>query len=347
MRKDNPSDLFTYRLGEQVNNISIEDLFQAGAHFGHQTKYWNPKMEQFIFGSRDKIHIINLEHTVERIKPALEFLKTVAQKNNKILFVGTKRTASKIIKEEARRCDMPYVNERWLGGMLTNYKTIRSSIKRLEDLSRQREDGTFQKLTKKEGLKLQREIDKLTKSIGGITDMGGLPDALFVVDVRREMIAVSEASKMGIPIVGIVDTNCNPDGIDYVIPGNDDATRSIFLFTRAVSDACLEGAELATGLKPENEDTSGPTIKRKQEVQPADDSSTSKEQDAVLDKREEEVTAKEEVKSKPKPKEKKEPPKSKPSKKKTTSAKEDSSTQTKPKSKKTTTKKTIKKKTED
>ena len=249
-------------------DISLEDLFQAGSHFGHQTKYWNPKMDRFIFGTRNKIHIINLEHTVEMIKPAKEFIKSIAKKNNKILFVGTKRTASKIIKEEALRCDMPYVNERWLGGMLTNYKTIRSSIKRLEDLSRKKEDGTFKKLTKKEGLKIQREIDKLKKSIGGITEMGGLPDALFVVDVKREIIAVSEASKMGIPIVGIVDTNCNPEGIDYVIPGNDDATRSIFLFTRAASDACLEGSELATGLKTEPEESSGPTIKRKQDLKP-------------------------------------------------------------------------------
>ena len=328
-----------------MNSISIEDLFQAGAHFGHQTKYWNPKMKRFIFGSRDKIHIINLEHTVEMIKPALEFLKSVAQKNNKILFVGTKRTASKIIKEEAERCDMPYVNERWLGGMLTNYKTIRSSIKRLEDLSRQSEDGTFQKLTKKEGLKIQRQIDKLTKSIGGITDMGGLPDALFVVDVKREMIAVSEASKMGIPIVGIVDTNCNPDGIDYVIPGNDDATRSIFLFTRAISDACLEGLELATGLKPENEDKSGPTIKRKQEVSPQDASSESKEEISELDKREEEVNTKEKE-EKSKTKEKKESSKSKTSKKKTGSVKKDNSAKTKPKKKQITTKETTKKKTE-
>tara|TARA_B000000460_G_scaffold76061_1_gene52780 strand:+ start:992 stop:1948 length:957 start_codon:yes stop_codon:yes gene_type:complete len=261
-------------------DISLEDLFQAGSHFGHQTKYWNPKMDRFIFGTRNKIHIINLEHTVEMIKPAKEFIKSIAKKNNKILFVGTKRTASKIIKEEALRCDMPYVNERWLGGMLTNYKTIRSSIKRLEDLSRKKEDGTFKKLTKKEGLKIQREIDKLKKSIGGITEMGGLPDALFVVDVKREIIAVSEASKMGIPIVGIVDTNCNPEGIDYVIPGNDDATRSIFLFTRAASDACLEGSELATGLKTEPEESSGPTIKRKQDLKPEENK---KENEKKLD----------------------------------------------------------------
>ena len=242
--------------------ISLEQMLQAGVHFGHQTKYWNPKMEQHIFGVRNKIHIINLEHTVEMIKPALKFIEGVAAKNNKILFVGTKRTATDIIKNEAIRCSMPYVNERWLGGMLTNYKTIRSSITRLENLLRQREDGTFNKLTKKEGLKIQRDIDRLQKSIGGVTEMGGLPDALFIIDVKRESIAVSEASKMGIPIVGIVDSNGNPEGIDYVVPGNDDSIRSIALFTEAVADACLKGSEAATGLKQE-EPQSGPAIVRK------------------------------------------------------------------------------------
>ncbi|MBV06085.1 MAG: 30S ribosomal protein S2 [Gammaproteobacteria bacterium] len=247
-------------------NISLEQLLQAGVHFGHQTKYWNPKMDQYIFGTRDKIHIINLEHTVDMIKPALKFIEGVAAKNNKILFVGTKRTATEIIKNEAVRCSMPYVNERWLGGMLTNYKTIRSSITRLENLHRQKEDGTFNKITKKEGLKIQRDIDRLEKSIGGVTEMGGLPDALFIIDVNRESIAVSEASKMGIPIVGIVDTNSNPEGIDYVIPGNDDSIRSITLFTEAVADACLEGAKAATGLKQESPQ-SGPSIVRKIEAE--------------------------------------------------------------------------------
>ena len=242
--------------------ISLEQMLQAGVHFGHQTKYWNPKMEQHIFGVRNKIHIINLEHTVEMIKPALKFIEGVAAKNNKILFVGTKRTSTDIIKNEAIRCSMPYVNERWLGGMLTNYKTIRSSITRLENLLRQKEDGTFSKLTKKEGLKIQRDIDRLQKSIGGVTEMGGLPDALFIIDVKRESIAVSEASKMGIPIVGIVDSNSNPEGIDYVVPGNDDSIRSIALFTEAVADACLKGSEAATGLKYE-EPQSGPAIVRK------------------------------------------------------------------------------------
>ena len=245
--------------------ISLEKMLQAGVHFGHQTKYWNPKMEQHIFGVRNKIHIINLEHTVEMIKPALKFIEGLAAKNNKILFVGTKRTATSIIKNEALRCSMPYVNERWLGGMLTNYKTIRSSITRLETLLRQKDDGTFSKLTKKEGLKIQRDIDRLEKSIGGVTEMGGLPDALFIIDVKRESIAVSEASKMGIPIVGIVDSNSNPEGLDYVIPGNDDSIRSIALFTEAVADACLKGSEAATGLKQE-EPQSGPAIVRKVEI---------------------------------------------------------------------------------
>ena len=253
-------------------DITLEEMLQAGVHFGHQTKYWNPKMENHIFGVRDKIHIINLEHTVEMIKPAMKFIESVAAKNNKILFVGTKRTATEIIKNEAIRCSMPYVNERWLGGMLTNYKTIRSSITRLENLLRQKEDGTFNKLTKKEGLKIQRDIDRLQKSIGGVTEMGGLPDALFIIDVKREAIAVSEASKMGIPIVGIVDSNSNPEGIDYVIPGNDDSIRSIALFTEAVADACLKGSEAATGLKQE-EPQSGPAIVRKVESSQTKESS--------------------------------------------------------------------------
>ena len=261
-------------------DISLEDMLQAGVHFGHQTKYWNPKMEPFIFGIRNKIHIIDLQHTVELLKPALAFIKSVAQKNNKILFVATKRSATDILKDEAERCGMPYVNERWLGGMLTNYKTIRSSINRLENLLRQKEDGTFNKLTKKEGLKLQREIDKLQKAIGGVREMGGLPDALFVIDVKREAIAISEASKMGIPIVGIVDSNSSPEGIDYLVPGNDDAIRSISLFTRAVSDACIEGSKLATGLKPSS-DASGPKIIKKEEKQKASDEKSPVEEGVV------------------------------------------------------------------
>ena len=261
-------------------DISLEDMLQAGVHFGHQTKYWNPKMEPFIFGIRNKIHIIDLQLTVELLKPALAFIKSVAQKNNKILFVATKRSATDILKDEAERCGMPYVNERWLGGMLTNYKTIRSSINRLENLLRQKEDGTFNKLTKKEGLKLQREIDKLQKAIGGVREMGGLPDALFVIDVKREAIAISEASKMGIPIVGIVDSNSSPEGIDYLVPGNDDAIRSISLFTRAVSDACIEGSKLATGLKPSS-DASGPKIIKKEGKQKTSDEKSPVEEGVV------------------------------------------------------------------
>ena len=266
-------------------DISLEDMLQAGVHFGHQTKYWNPKMEPYIFGIRNKIHIIDLRLTVELLKPALAFIKVVAQKNNKILFVATKRSATNILKEEAERCGMPYVNERWLGGMLTNYKTIRSSINRLENLLRQKEDGTFNKLTKKEGLKLQREIDKLQKAIGGVREMGGLPDALFVIDVKREAIAISEASKMGIPIVGIVDSNSSPEGIDYLVPGNDDAIRSISLFTRAVSDVCIEGSKLATGLKPSS-DASGPKIIKKEEKQKASDEKSPVEEGVLEESKE-------------------------------------------------------------
>jgi len=272
-------------------DITLEQMLQAGVHFGHQTKYWNPKMDQYIFGTRDKIHIINLEHTVEMIKPALNFIEGVAAKNNKILFVGTKRTATDIIKNEAERCSMPYVSERWLGGMLTNYKTIRSSITRLENLLRQKEDGTFSKITKKEGLKIQRDIDRLQKSIGGVTKMGGLPDALFIVDVKRESIAVSEASKMGIPIVGIVDSNSNPEGIDYVIPGNDDSIRSITLFTEAVADACIVGSKAATGLKQE-----GPSIIRKAEAEKKEETvieEISTKQDSLDDSPEEDNSEKE------------------------------------------------------
>ncbi|MDG2061200.1 MAG: 30S ribosomal protein S2 [SAR86 cluster bacterium] len=245
-----------------MSEITLEDLLEVGAHFGHQTKYWNPRMEEYIFGVRNKIHIHDLNLTLESLPPAIEFVKSLASKNNKLLFVATKRTASKIIETEASRCGMPYVSQRWLGGMLTNYKTIRSSIKRLEDLIVQKEDGTFSKLTKKEGLKIEREINRLERSIGGVREMGGLPDALFVVDVKLESIAVTEARKMGIPIIGIVDTNSDPEGIDYVIPANDDSMRSIGLFTRAISDACLEGLELATGIGSVG---SGPSITRKKE----------------------------------------------------------------------------------
>jgi small subunit ribosomal protein S2 len=219
----------------------MRDLLQAGAHFGHQTRFWNPKMDQYIFGARNKIHIINLEHTVPAFNDALEFVHRLAENKNQIMFVGTKRAAGKIIEEQAARCGMPFVSHRWLGGMLTNYKTIRSSIKRLRELEGQEQDGTFDKLTKKEALMRSRSKDKLDRSIGGIKDMGGLPDALFVVDVDHERIAITEANKLGIPVIGIVDTNSNPDGVDYVIPGNDDAIRAIKLYVSAVADSVLEG----------------------------------------------------------------------------------------------------------
>jgi small subunit ribosomal protein S2 len=219
----------------------MRDLLQAGAHFGHQTRYWNPKMDQYIFGARNKIHIINLEHTVPAFNEALDLVRKLAANKNKILFVGTKRAAGRIIREQAERAGMPYVSHRWLGGMLTNYKTIRASIKRLRDLEAQQTDGTFEKLTKKEALMRSRDMDKLERGIGGIKTMGGLPDALFVVDVDHERIAITEANKLGIPVIGIVDTNSNPDGIDYVIPGNDDAIRAIKLYVTAFADACLQG----------------------------------------------------------------------------------------------------------
>ncbi len=219
----------------------MRELLQAGAHFGHQTRYWNPKMDEYIFGARNKIHIINLEYTVPALNESLEMVRRLAANKNKILFVGTKRAASKIIKEQAERAGMPYVSHRWLGGMITNYKTIRASIRRYRELETQSQDGTFDALTKKEALMRTRDMEKLERSIGGIKDMGGLPDALFVVDVDHERIAVTEANKVGIPVIGIVDTNSNPDGVDYIVPGNDDAIRAIKLYVTAMADACLAG----------------------------------------------------------------------------------------------------------
>ncbi|RMA78672.1 30S ribosomal protein S2 [Umboniibacter marinipuniceus] len=222
-------------------NVLMRDLLKAGAHFGHQTRYWNPKMGKYIFGARNKIHIINLEHTVPAFNEALDLVKKLASNNNKVLFVGTKRAAGKIMAEEATRAGQPHVTHRWLGGMLTNYKTIRASIRKLRELEAQSADGTFEKLTKKEALMRTRQMAKLENSIGGIKDMGGLPDALFVIDVDHERIAIQEANKLGIPVIGIVDTNSNPDGVDYIIPANDDAIRAIKLYSVAVADAVLEG----------------------------------------------------------------------------------------------------------
>ena len=228
-------------------NISMRDMLAAGVHFGHQTRFWNPKMAPFIFGARNKIHIINLERTVPAFNEALAYLKMLSARRHKVLFVGTKRSAAKVIREQATRVDMPFVDQRWLGGMLTNYKTIRQSIRRLQELEAQSADGTFERLTKKEALTKRRLMEKLERSLGGIKNMGGLPDALFVVDVQHEHIAVSEANKLGIPVVGIVDTNSDPVGVDYVIPGNDDAIRAVRLYVTAVADAIAEGHAQAGG----------------------------------------------------------------------------------------------------
>jgi small subunit ribosomal protein S2 len=216
-------------------------MLQAGVHFGHQTRYWNPKMDQYIFGARNNIHIINLEHTVPAFNEALDIIKKMGSQKKKILMVGTKRAAQKTIKEQAERAGQPFVSHRWLGGMLTNYKTIRTSIRRFREFETQSQDGTFDKLTKKVALMRTRAMEKLELSIGGIKEMGGLPDALFVVDVEHERIAINEANKLGIPVFGIVDTNSNPAGVDYVIPGNDDAIRAVKLYVTAVADACIDG----------------------------------------------------------------------------------------------------------
>lgn len=227
-------------------SVSMRDMLAAGVHFGHQTRFWNPKMAPFIFGARNKIHIINLERTLPAFNEALGEIQNMARRGNKILFVGTKRAAAKVIAEQAARVGMPFVDQRWLGGMLTNYKTIRQSIRRLQDLEKQSEDGTFEMLPKKEALQKTRMMDKLHSSLGGIKEMGGLPDALFVVDVQHEHIAVSEANKLGIPVFGIVDSNSDPDGVDFVIPGNDDAIRAIRLYVTAVADAVAAGQSQAS-----------------------------------------------------------------------------------------------------
>ncbi len=233
--------------------VSMREMLQAGVHFGHQSRYWNPKMGQFIFGARNKIHIINLENTVPAFNSALELVTQMASQKKKVLFVGTKRAAQKVIAEQAIRAGMPFVSHRWLGGMLTNYKTIRASIRRYRELEAQSQDGTFEKLTKKEALMRTRLKDKLELSIGGIKDMGGLPDALFVIDVEHERIAVQEANKLGIPVIAIVDTNSDPAGVDHVIPGNDDAIRAIKLYVTAMADACLEGAQNASSVPNKDE----------------------------------------------------------------------------------------------
>ena len=234
-------------------SVSMKEMLRAGVHFGHQCRYWNPKMEPYIFGSRNKIHIINLEATIPALEAALKQVTEYTSLGKKILFVGTKRAAAKIIRREAERCEMPYVNHRWLGGMLTNYKTIRGSIRRLKELEEQEQDGTFERLTKKEALMRIRARKKLERGIGGIKDMAGLPDALFVIDVDHERIAVTEANSVKIPVIGVVDSNANPDGVDCVIPGNDDAIRAIELYVGAIADACLEGRKRAASVNDGSE----------------------------------------------------------------------------------------------
>ena len=222
-------------------NITMRQMLEAGVHFGHQTRYWDPKMAPYIFGARGKIHIINLEKSLPMLVDSMNFMGSIASKRGSVIFVGTKRAAAKSVAEEAQRCGMPYVSHRWLGGMLTNFRTIRQSIKRLSQIEKMEEDGTFARLVKKEVLQLTRERDKLEKTLGGIKEMKKLPDAMFVLDVGHEDIAVKEARKLGIPVIAVVDTNCSPNNIDYVIPGNDDAIRSIRLYTQLAADAILEG----------------------------------------------------------------------------------------------------------
>jgi small subunit ribosomal protein S2 len=226
--------------------VSMRQMLEAGVHFGHQTRYWNPKMRPFIFGERNRIHIINLERTLPMFNEAMNFVGKLASNGGRVLFVGTKRAARDAVREEAERCGMPYVNYRWLGGMLTNFKTIKQSVKRLKELEAMSEDGTMdRKFNKKEALGLRREMEKLNRSLGGIKEMGGLPDALFIVDVGYEDIAVAEAKKLGIPVIGIVDTNNDPEQVDYVIPGNDDAIRAVQLYVQGAAAAVLEGRAAA------------------------------------------------------------------------------------------------------
>jgi small subunit ribosomal protein S2 len=222
-------------------STTMRQMLEAGVHFGHQTRFWNPKMAPYIFGARNKIHIVNLERTLAKYNEAMTFVRKLSANKGNILFVGTKRQAREIVAEEASRCGSPYVDQRWLGGMLTNFKTIKQSTKRLKEMEAMVEDGSLERLGKKEALMTTRELDKMLKSIGGIKDMATLPDALFVIDVGYHKIAITEANKLGVPVVAVVDTNHSPAGVDYVIPGNDDSSRAIRLYARGVADAVLEG----------------------------------------------------------------------------------------------------------
>ncbi|KAA6184797.1 30S ribosomal protein S2 [Thiohalocapsa marina] len=231
-----------------MSDVSMRQMLQAGVHFGHQTRYWNPKMAAYIFGQRNKIHIVNLEKSLPLYQEAMSYLGKLASNGGRVLFVGTKRAAHDVIREQAERCGMPYVNHRWLGGMLTNFKTVRQSIQRLKDLEAMFEDGSIERFGKKEALTLSREREKLDRSLGGIKNMDGLPDAMFVIDVGHEKIAISEANKLGIPVVGVVDTNNDPSKIDYVIPGNDDAIRAVRLYIEGAASAILDGRQTAAAM---------------------------------------------------------------------------------------------------
>jgi small subunit ribosomal protein S2 len=222
-------------------SVTMRQMLEAGVHFGHQTRYWKPKMAPYIFGHRNKIHIVNLEKTLVMFNEAMAYVKKLSANKGTVLFVGTKRSAREIVREEAMRCNAPFVDHRWLGGMLTNYKTVRQSIKRLKDMEAMEADGSMEKLSKKEGLNFQREREKLERSLGGIKEMSALPDAIFIIDVGYQKGAVTEANKLGIPVIGVVDTNNTPDGVAYIIPGNDDSSRAIRLYARGVADAILEG----------------------------------------------------------------------------------------------------------
>jgi small subunit ribosomal protein S2 len=347
-----------------MSKVSMRQLLEAGVHFGHQTRFWDPKMVSYIYGSRNKIHIINLEKTLPLLHDAVNFVGNVAAKGGKILFVGTKHSAQQVVSEEAQRCDMPYVNHRWLGGMLTNYKTVRQSIKRLKDLETMDQDGSMDRLSKKEALSLRRELAKLEHSLGGIKNMGSLPDVLFVIDVGYEKIAVNEAAKLGVPVVGIVDTNNNPDGVDYLIPGNDDAIRSIRLYASSMADAIIdaranllipEGAEddlieisdEEPAVKPRSGED-GIKVKNKP-VTPSEDTGETEKQPATEDAAQEKAEPAaadagkaDEEEKKPKTVTKKKTVKKKAAKKKT-AAKKASTTKKTSTAKKTTKKKTTKK----
>ena len=227
-------------------SVTMRQMLEAGCHFGHQSRYWNPKMAPYIFGERNKIHIINLEKSLPLYHDALNYVRKLVANKGTVMFVATKRQAREIVQEEAERCGMPFVNHRWLGGMLTNFKTVRQSVKRLRDLEQMTQDGTLEKMPKKEALMYNRELDKLMRSMGGIKDMNGLPDAIVIIDVGYQKGAVTEANKLGIPLVGVVDTNHSPDGVTYIIPGNDDSSRAIRLYMRGLADAVLEGKAQVT-----------------------------------------------------------------------------------------------------